>query len=152
MKQSRQVYIDMGKVYNEFQLSKELNSKMDEVMKARKKVTDSLYNIVKQETQLLRQKPKQTLGEMARVAKLEENLYARQQEFEKDNASINADFSNKIWTQLNQYVSDYGAKHECTFILGANGQGNIMYADKTYDITNEIVKYVNDRYNDRVKE
>jgi outer membrane protein len=152
MKQSRQVYVDMGKVYSEFQLSKELNNKMEEVLKARKNITDSLYLDVKQKTQELRRQPKQTLDEMAKVAKLEEGLYYKQQQFEKENQAVSADYSNKIWTQLNQYVADYGAKSKCTFILGANGQGNIMYADKTYDITEDVIKYVNDRYNDRIKE
>ncbi len=147
----KQVYIDMGKVYSEFQLSKELNEQLDAVLKARKKIVDSLFEDIRLKTIELKEKPKQSLEEMSKLAKLEESYMYKQQQFEKENQTVNAEYTNKIWGQLNQYISDFGSENKYTFILGATGEGNIMYADKTFNITDEVVKYVNDRYNDKIK-
>jgi Skp family chaperone for outer membrane proteins len=140
------LYIDMGKVYEEFTLSKELNKELENVLKARKVITDSLFEDLRTKTQELKYQNKKTLEDIQKLAKLEEEYYYRQQQYEKDNQATSNDYSAKIWNQLNQFVGDYGKENNCTFIFGANGQGNLMYADKEKNITDEVIAYVNAHY------
>jgi outer membrane protein len=140
------VYIEMGKAYSEFTLSKELNKELEKVLSARKAITDSLYENLRRETANLKFKSKKTVEDIEKLSKLEEEYYYKQKLFETENRTTTADYETKIWSQINQYVKDYGEANHCTFIFGANGQGNIMYANGATDITTEVLTYLNQRY------
>ena len=46
----------------------------------------------------------------------------------------------------NQYIKDYGIQNNYILIFGVSGQGNIMYANDGLDATEEVIEYVNKRY------
>lgn len=144
-------YVDMGKLYAEFDLSKELNAELDKILKARKRITDSLYEDLRKRTQELKYKEKKSNDEISTLARIEEEYYYKQQQFEKENQTTSNDYTAKIWNQLNQLIEEYGKENKYTFVFGANGQGNIMYADDKNNITAEIIAYVNTSYNGKAK-
>lgn len=145
-KNTKLVYIEMGKAYNDFNLSKELNKELEKTLTARKAIIDSLYENLRKETGNLKHKAKKSVEDIEHLAKLEEEYYYKQKLFEEQNRNTTAEYEGKIWNQINQYVKDYGEENHCTFIFGANGQGNIMYANGATDITSEILTYINQRY------
>jgi outer membrane protein len=51
-----------------------------------------------------------------------------------------------VFSEVNEYVSAYGKLHGYNFILGANGSGNILYAKKSLNLTEEIVDALNKEY------
>jgi outer membrane protein len=51
-----------------------------------------------------------------------------------------------VLNEVNDYLKEYGEKHNYTFILGATGVGNIVYAKKSRDITEEILNGLNKLY------
>lgn len=55
-------------------------------------------------------------------------------------------YTEQIWERLNVYVRDYGISQNYDIILGAKGDGVLMYADEKMDITNEVLKYANKKY------
>jgi len=148
---AKTVYVDMGKIYEEFKLSKELNKELDEVIKTRQRITDSLYRVLKMQSQELMQKEKRTEMEMRVLAKMEEEYLYKQKQFEEENRNASVACNEKIWNQINQYVMDYGKENGYRFILGANGQGNIMYGDKENDLTKELTNYLNQKYDGTIQ-
>jgi outer membrane protein len=64
---------------------------------------------------------------------------------EYNNEYITAE-ETKIWTQLNQYITEYGKTKDYEYILGANGSGSLMYADSTLNITEEVTAFANKKY------
>jgi len=54
-----------------------------------------------------------------------------------------------IWKRLNPYIAEYGKEKGYAYIYGANGTGNVLYADEGEDITDELIEYVNKRYHDK---
>jgi outer membrane protein len=48
-------------------------------------------------------------------------------------------------------MQDYGKKHGYDFIYGAQGSGNLMYANGQKNITDEVLKYINERYQGNVE-
>ena len=48
---------------------------------------------------------------------------------------------------MNDYIKEYGKKHGYTFIIGATGAGNLVYANEARNITKEILKGLNEEYN-----
>jgi outer membrane protein len=145
------VYVDMGKIYGEFKLSKELNKELEEVVKTRERITDSLYRVLKTQSQEFMQKEKKTETEMRLLAKMEEEYLYKQKQFEEENRNASIACNEKIWNQINQYVMDYGKEKGYRFILGANGQGNIMYGDKEIDLTKELTNYINETYDGKIQ-
>lgn len=149
--QHKTVYVEMGKIYEEFNLTKELNKELEKVLKARKLITDSLFEAFRRNTQEVKYKEKKSMEDIQKLAKLEEDYLYKKDLFEKDNQKVTTEYNNKIWNQLNQYLQDYGQTNELNFIFGANGQGNIMYGETSRNLTREVISYVNDRYNDQTR-
>lgn len=52
-----------------------------------------------------------------------------------------------IIKDINAFVTDYGESKNYIIIHGATGSGNIMYAEKSVDITDEVLKALNKRFN-----
>ncbi|MGB0178249.1 MAG: OmpH family outer membrane protein, partial [Owenweeksia sp.] len=75
------------------------------------------------------------------------NLYSqKKQKFEEDNLRLSREYDKQIWNQLNQYIKDFGEERNYSMIFGANGQGSLMYAEDTKDITSELIDYINQKY------
>jgi len=51
-----------------------------------------------------------------------------------------------VINDINDYVKEYGKEHGYKIIFGASGGGNIMYADDSSDLTNEVLKGLNSEY------
>ena len=47
---------------------------------------------------------------------------------------------------MSQYILDYGKNNNYDLILGADGNGVLMYANDKMNISEEITKYINSRY------
>jgi outer membrane protein len=51
-----------------------------------------------------------------------------------------------VLNEVNDYLKEYGKKHNFTYILGATGMGNIVYANEARNITEEVLKGLNEMY------
>ena len=51
-----------------------------------------------------------------------------------------------IWDRLNGYIREFGQENDYVYIFGANGDGSVMYADDTENITTELIAFVNSKY------
>lgn len=143
-KQKKNAYVQIGKLYKEFKMTKELEGKFTAVGNARKSFLDSLEL-----------KIRSIAGEgknETEFNKLKEEYVQRKQQFEQDNAAMNQQYNTQIMEQMNQYITDYGAENGYAFIFGANGNGGIMYADeKAFDVTQPVLEYINSKYNGHAK-
>ncbi len=139
----KNVYLDTAEVFNGFKLQKELRTKLENVQSARQAILDSIQlrlTAISSSSDFDPQNPGEEFFSLR-------GLYQqRQKQFEEDNQRLSNEYDRQIWNQLNQYVKDYGKEHNYTIIFGANGQGNIMYASETRDITKELIDYINNKY------
>lgn len=51
-----------------------------------------------------------------------------------------------VMEKANVYLQEYGKKHSYNIIFGAISGGNILYGENGYDITEDIIKGLNERY------
>lgn len=147
--QKRSVYVNTGILYSEFELSKELNKDLEKVFNSRKFLLDSLFEDLKQQSTVIQENGGKDKGMTERFAVGDREYMYKKEMFEKQNQEMMTEYNAKIWNQINQYLQDYGEDKSYSFIFGATGQGNIMFGDKEEDITKEVVKYINARYNDK---
>ena len=68
------------------------------------------------------------------------------QKFDEDNQRTYDDYEKQIWKQVNQYMKDFGVENNYTYILGAEGSWQLMYAKENNNITKEVVEFINKKY------
>ncbi len=126
-------YVDIFKLVSEFELQKEYSEQAKREIEKQKSMIDSVVFA-------------EQLRDPASSEKLKNELYTTlYRETEKTNKEI----ESMIWKRLNPYINDYGKEKGYEFIHGANGTGNVLYADKDLDLTEDLIKYVNMRYHDK---
>lgn len=138
-------YVDLVMVYNEFNMKKELDTKLQDIQQKRKNIMDSLG----MQLTLLGQKAELTQeGDSLRFLYTQQRNYylTQQQQFEQDNNTTAQVYQDQIWKQINQYVSEYGKEHGYSYIFGGDGSGSVMYAENGNDLTEQMKVYVNSRY------
>lgn len=142
---NKSVYLESTKLYEDFILSKELGKELESSMTKKKKRLDSIYALITNEIPTNREKAAN--NENTKQIRLQQEYFYLQEKYEKEFEEEKTLAETKIWNQLNQYIADFGQRKDYSFILGASGNGNIMYGNRAIDITGEVINYVNQRYN-----
>jgi outer membrane protein len=138
-------YIEIGKVYNEFQYKKELEAQLQNTQQARKLILDSLELELKSMSKSLDAgKPSQKHIDTFESKK--HQYLEKRQLFEKDNQNQVAQYMEEIMQLINQYVKEYGTAEGYTYIYGAEGSGTLMYAKEQSSITEKVIEYINKKY------
>jgi outer membrane protein len=136
-------YVNTTQLHESFKLKKELEEKFSKVQLARQNLLDS----IKFRIQYMSIKGANlSEQEKMQVNDLQRSYLYKEKEFSDENAATMQQYSDQIWKQINQYVNDYGKKHGYDLILGATGDGNIMFAKPEDDITKDVSEYINRRY------
>lgn len=138
--ESKAGYVNNGKLYDAFLLKKELEMKLKNTQSERQTRLDSIALGIRSIEQ---HGEKDNAGQMELMQR---EYMIRSQQFAEDNERQAAEYEEQIWTQLNQYVQDYGEQNGYAFIYGATGSGSLMYANESYDLTEELIEYVNQKY------
>lgn len=138
-------YVDTVKVYNSFEMKIELEKKLEETKNARARILDSLLNEVETVVGYLRQHENDKEAEN-KYEFLRQQYLNKEQQFDEDNRALAQQYTDQVWNQLNQYVKDFGVNQNYEYIYGTAGQGNLMYAKEQLEISDELLKYVNERY------
>lgn len=123
-------YVDLYKLVNEFELQKEYSDEAKGEMNKQKTMIDSI---------IISEKIKNP----ANYEKIRDELYTA---LYRKSEEKNKEIESMIWKRLNPYINDYGKENNYQFIYGANGTGTVLYADEKLNITDELIKYVNQRY------
>lgn len=144
--QKKLVYVELRKVFSEFEMSKTYDQKMKSVSQSRKAILDSLAVNLKAESRMLQTEQVKSGPKLETFLYDKETYIQKQKQFDEDNRAMQETYNGEITKQLNQYIKDYGEKNNYDLILGAEGSGVLMYAKGKLEITDEIIKYVNERY------
>lgn len=147
----RTVYIDMGRIYEEFHLSIELNAELTKTVAVRKRMLDSLYENLRTETQKSEKLTTISKEAIDHLKKLEEEYLYKRSNIEKENQSQTEICNEKIWKQINSYVERYGKEMNYNYILGTTAQGNIMYGAKNNNVSDQLIEYINLHYDDKIR-
>lgn len=81
------------------------------------------------------------------LLKTKQEQYLNYQEVVKSTLQkTDQEFSTKILSKVNDYIKRYGEEHGFTIIFAATQYGNIAYANKDLDITDELLRGLNEEY------
>ncbi len=138
-------YIKTAVVFEQFNGRKELERRLLQEEQKRKLRVDSLTL----ELQVL-EKQISAGSQTASLAKVFEQkryrLQREEQAFQEKHQIASEQYTTEIWKQINEYVLTFGAQNGYDFIHGANGSGNLMYGSEAYDITDQVIHFINQKY------
>lgn len=71
---------------------------------------------------------------------------AMAQDFDFQEQKLSDTFTADIWKRINQEVEAFAKENNYQIIHGATGDGSLMYASGTLEITDEFIEYLNKKY------
>lgn len=143
--QKKVAYVDIPKVFNSFEMKKELQEKFKKTATVRKRIVDSLeFDLQVLSRKLQADQKNQTL--ITEFDLKREYYFKQKEQIEQDNAAMSNQFDKQILERMSQYMIDYGKENNYDLILGADGNGVLMYANEGMNISDDVSKYVNNKY------
>jgi outer membrane protein len=124
-------FVDIGKLTDGYKFKKDLEKGSSQNLYRIKYVLDSL-EMVKKATG-----PNPELdGKIAKV----------QDAFQRYYVQTNQEITQKIWDRLNPLMEQYGKEKGMQLLIGANGAGTVLYGSATTDVTEDVLRYINTKY------
>src|SRR5690606_273075 len=126
-------YVDIFELVQAFDLQKEYTEAAQASYQQQKSMIDSMVYAHR-------------LRDSVSYRQMEQELYSA---LELQRLERTREIEKMIWNRLNPYIMDFGKARGYDFIYGANGTGNVLYAEQSQDLTRELIEYVNHRYHGR---
>jgi outer membrane protein len=133
-------------LFVQFEYTKELDEKFEQIKNIRQAKLDSIegvLNAIKNSTKELDKLPDSI---KFKFNLLFEQYRKDQAKFKQDNENTEIKFQKQIWTQINQFSVEFAKEKNYDLVVGANAQGSVIYVKDYLDITNELIKYCNDKH------
>ncbi|NMH85965.1 OmpH family outer membrane protein [Flavivirga algicola] len=132
------VYIDNIKLFNGFNMTKDIKAIEETKINKQTKELDSLYSKLKS---LSSQEKEHTM-----TKNLQQQIAYKSKALQELQDNYTHNLSQNVWQRLNTYIKGYAQTHNYKIILGTSGNGNVMYAKEAINITNQILEYANKEY------
>ena len=137
------VYVDVNKLlqgYDRTKTDRETFNQKASVMKAN---VDSLMTDWQNELKIYeKERASMTKKELALKQELlqhkQQQINNYQQAVQKQIQEEDQKMTQTVVNDINDYVKAYGKEHDHLIIFGAQGSGNIMYAQEMIDLTDKI--------------
>jgi outer membrane protein len=138
-------FINSQELFAEFKGKKELEAKFTQSEVEQNSMLDSLTLEIASLTNQLTERKNDKKLQVQKEQK--EQLYLElKRRFTYSNTTQNQQYTESIWKQINQYAMEYGEEKGFDYIFGATGSGTLMYAKDSKDITEDVLKYINKKY------
>lgn len=136
-------FIDNQKLMKEFAMTKELEVKYNSAILNRQSQLDSF------ELELKILEKKTDMKNLNDVEKFKSKIADYQDiklGIEKSNAELSNQLNEKVAKRLNAFIEKYAQQEGIRLVFGANGNGSLLYADKEFDITDQVINFANNQY------
>ncbi len=140
----KSAWMDGQKVYDGYALTKKRQEEFLIQRDSKQAILDSLRNNIIALENNLRAKAKPSDSEMKKYEDLVRAYQNQNDNFQKENAELSDKFRAELIGKIQEKVKEYGKANGYQFIHGDWESGNLMYARESDDITEEIIKYLNE--------
>jgi outer membrane protein len=142
-------YVDTTVLIQEYSEMKEVEADFNERSESLKRELDSAAQSFQQEVMEFRENMA-TMSEAEKQAAQEElmrkqQMLQQQQQMRSGQLRQEGDVViDSLITKVKDFVKVYGEENDYTYIFGSNESANIMYAEEGLDITQEILRELNE--------
>ncbi|SDW08010.1 periplasmic chaperone for outer membrane proteins Skp [Lutibacter oricola] len=149
--QTKIAYIDVEDLMKDYEATKVLEETLKAKQETMAKELDSLGAPFQAKVQAYykeAQRMSASKRAQAEQALQQENqmLQAKQQEAAQILQKENQERSEEITKRVDSFVTNYAKEKGLHLVLGTSGQGTVMYGDDKLNITDEILKVLNDDF------
>ena len=139
------LHYKFAKEANESLIKKQEDSRLTINTKARQLQTEmgEFQHKLENNAFLSRERAEQ---EQARLQKKQQDLQVLDGDLSKQLVLVQQKMSEQLRDTINKFMKDYNKDHKYQLIISNTSSDNILYADKSYDITAEVTKLLNDRF------
>jgi outer membrane protein len=135
-KKEQLVYVDNVRLFNEFNMTKDIKIIEERKMTLKGQTLDSLYVIF----QGLDNKE----SDAARNLQMQIATGSKEMQALQDNYTNQ--LSQQVWNRLNTYIKEYSTSKKLKLVFGTNGNGNVMFGNESMNITDDFIEYSNEKY------
>lgn len=139
-------YIDVPKVFNDFEMKKELADKYKKVEALRSRLLDSLSLDLQLMSSRLKGQAKPDQDLVKEFDLKRSDFLNKKRSIEEDNIVLSNQYDKQILERMSQYIVEFGKQNDYDLILGADGNGTVMYAKEMLDISKNVTVYINNKY------
>jgi outer membrane protein len=147
LKRTKIAYVRSGMILSEYSGMAEANKKFESEIGQVRANLDTLKN--RYERLLAGGKASGSTEDKLSTARNELEKYAEQSD--RQMQARRDELTGGILQEVNSFIQEYGKKHNYRLILGTTNDGSILYGDEADDLTEEIIKELNERRNGRNK-
>jgi Skp family chaperone for outer membrane proteins len=144
MGQKKMAFIDYNEVYNNCDLKLKLEKDLQKVANARKSELDSLQ----MELSFLSEKIKggnTSKEEIGKFDDMKNRFLTYQQKYEEENIRLKETYFTQIRQEINEKSKEYSIKHGYDYFFSAIGEGSLMYAAESEDVTKDFQKFIDNK-------
>jgi len=137
-------YVDLVKVFNDYKKTDKYDKKLEEEKTVKEKEREKSVNEIKGLQDKLSIVSKEEKDKTQK--QIDEKLRGLQQfdsQVQMDLRKEYNDMMQEILKEINKVVREYAEKNKITFVFK---DAALAYSKETYDITEEIIKMLNERY------
>lgn len=84
--------------------------------------------------------------EQVRIQKKQQDLQQLDQKLSQQLMQEQQKMSSRLRDTINKFMKDFNKTNKYQMIISNTSNDNVLYAAKAYDITNEVTKQLNERY------
>lgn len=148
-------YVNLDSLLNNYTYAVELREKLMQKMESGQATINQQARSLEKEMQEFQRKVENNaFFDQSRAQREQERIMKKQQDFQmnsqklqaelmQEEAEMNQMLKDAITEQINKYNAEIG---KFQIIFSNAGSDNILYAEKAYDITEAVTKYLNDNY------
>ena len=147
----RIAYFDIDSLQEKYQYFKDVSGEMKTKEAGLASQMDALQNSYQKRLKELQEKGPtmtQAEGEAAQreVAQMQQKFQQRQMSMEQDLKKHQVDVMTDVRNKIENYLKEYNKEKGYAFILSYEPGFMLYYRDSVYDITNDVIKGLNEQY------
>ena len=149
--QEKTAFIDNAKLLSEYQQKKDIEAKFKVKAENYQKRADSLSRAFQAEAMDFDSKsksmPQAKAQEQYNMLMQKRQMMGQQLQAEENQLQQESQVEvDSLVKKVRDFVKDYGKKNEYTYIFGSTENGSILYGVEAKDITEAVLKELNDSY------
>lgn len=130
-------FMENAKVFQDFDMKKDYDKIMESEMKSEAALIDSITVLLNGTLEG---------GDSLKILQLKRDYYTAEKIFNEKFDQLSSQYTKEVNDRLNGYIKEYSKEKGYSIILGSGGEGNVMFVDDVYNITDELIKYSNEKY------
>lgn len=147
----RIAYFDIDSLQEKYEYFKDVSGQMKNKEATMSSQMDALQNSYQKRLKELQDKGPtmtQTEGEAAQreVAQMQQKFQQRQMSMEQDLKKHQVDLMTDVRNKIENYLKEYNTEKGYAFILSYEPGFMLYYRDSVYDITNDVIRGLNEQY------